>query len=334
MGQTHFRTATIDGLDVFYREAGAQDAPAVLLLHRFPTSSHSFRDLIPVLADRYRVVAPDYIGFGYSSMPSVTEFSYTFDALTDVTAKLLDMLNIRRYAVYMHDYGAPVGLRLLLRQPDAVKAIITQSGNAYAEGFVEEFWKPLLAYAKDSGPQTEPAARKGLTLEATRKQQRGRLAGRDAGDRAPGTPAPRCAAVAVRRGRRLALHRLRHQHHRGAVAVAGGPPLRPCPSRRPHPLRQGHGPSPAPLARVRHQCRLVHRRRDRRGPARLAADPRPLDRDLATAEPKRLRYRVLHTTARLIRGQRQRWLRIHSRWPWADQITAAFTRIAAISAPG
>ncbi|GAA5192578.1 alpha/beta hydrolase [Rugosimonospora acidiphila] len=170
MNQTHFRTATIDGLDVFYREAGPRDGPAVLLLHGYPTSSHSFRDLIPMLADRYRVIAPDYIGFGYSSMPSVTEFSYTFDALTDVTSKLLKMLDIPEYAVYMHDYGAPVGLRLLLRQPHAVKAIITQSGNAYAEGLVGEFWDPLIAYGKNPGPKTEAAARQGLTLEATRKQ--------------------------------------------------------------------------------------------------------------------------------------------------------------------
>jgi pimeloyl-ACP methyl ester carboxylesterase len=167
---THFQTATIDGLDVFYREAGSQDAPPVLLLHGFPSSSHMFRDLIPMLADRYRVVAPDYVGFGYSSMPKLGDFPYTFDVLADVTAKFLDALAIRHYAVYMHDYGAPVGLRLMLRRPDAIKAIITQSGNAYAEGFVEAFWKPLMAYAKDPGPQTEPAARQGLTLQATRRQ--------------------------------------------------------------------------------------------------------------------------------------------------------------------
>jgi pimeloyl-ACP methyl ester carboxylesterase len=166
----HHRTATIDGLDVFYREAGPQDAPTLLLLHGFPTSSHMFRELIPALADRYHVVASDHIGFGYSSAPPLGEFPYTFDALTDITAKLLDRLKLRKYAVYMHDYGAPIALRLLLANPDSITAIITQSGNAYAEGFVATFWDPLVAYAKAPGPETEPAARKGLTLQMTRWQ--------------------------------------------------------------------------------------------------------------------------------------------------------------------
>ena len=170
MNPVHHRTATIDGLDVAYREAGPPDGPALVLLHGFPTSSHMFRELIPALADRYHVVASDHIGFGYSSAPPLGEFPYTFDALTDVTAKLLDTLGIRRYAVYMHDYGAPIALRLLLRRPESISAIITQSGNAYMEGFMEAFWQPMFAYAKAPGPDTEPAARKNLTLEATRLQ--------------------------------------------------------------------------------------------------------------------------------------------------------------------
>jgi pimeloyl-ACP methyl ester carboxylesterase len=170
MTSVHHRTATVDGLDVFYRETGPSDAPTLVLLHGFPTSSHMFRDLIPALADRYHVVASDHIGFGYSSAPPLGSFPYTFDALTDITAGLLDQLGIRRYAVYMHDYGAPIALRLLLRRPESIAAIITQSGNAYTDGFVEAFWAPLFAYAKSPGPDTEAAARQGLTLESTRWQ--------------------------------------------------------------------------------------------------------------------------------------------------------------------
>ncbi|RZU76108.1 pimeloyl-ACP methyl ester carboxylesterase [Micromonospora kangleipakensis] len=170
VGGTHHRTATVDGLDVFYREAGLPDAPPLVLLHGFPTSSHMFRELIPALADQYHVVAPDHIGFGYSSAPSLADFPYTFDALTDVTASLLDQLDIRRYAVYMQDYGAPIALRLLLRRPESISAIITQSGNAYQEGFVEAFWKPLFTYANEPGPKTEAAARQAFTEKMVRWQ--------------------------------------------------------------------------------------------------------------------------------------------------------------------
>ncbi|MER5527296.1 alpha/beta hydrolase [Streptomyces sp. NPDC002677] len=166
----HHRTATVDGLDVFYREAGDPQAPVVVLLHGFPTSSHMFRNLIPALADRYHVIAPDHIGFGQSAMPSLQDFPYTFDALTDVTAGLLDQLGVIRFAMYVQDYGAPIGWRLALRAPDRIKAIVTQNGNAYEEGFVKPFWDGVFAYTEAPGPETEAAMRGALTLESTRWQ--------------------------------------------------------------------------------------------------------------------------------------------------------------------
>jgi pimeloyl-ACP methyl ester carboxylesterase len=166
---TSYRYADINGQRVFYREAGHADAPVLVLLHGFPTSSHMFRELIPRLADRYRVIAPDHIGFGQSSAPSVDEFDYTFDALTDITLGLLDHLGVRRHALYIQDYGAPIGLKIASRHPERVTAIITQSGNAYTEGFTP-FWEPLFAYATNPGPDTEPAVRALLTLDATRWQ--------------------------------------------------------------------------------------------------------------------------------------------------------------------
>lgn len=166
----YHRTAEIDGLDVFYREAGPGDAPVVLLLHGFPASSHMFRNLIPLLADRYRVLAPDHIGFGYSSMPAPGDFPYTFDALADVTEALLERLGVARFAMYVQDYGAPIGWRLATRAPDRVTAIVTQSGNAYEDGFVKPFWDGLFAYAEAPGPDTEPAVRRALTPDITRWQ--------------------------------------------------------------------------------------------------------------------------------------------------------------------
>ncbi len=163
-------TVTVDGLDVFYREAGDPQAPVVVLLHGFPTSSHMFRDLIPALADRYRVIAPDHIGFGQSAMPSPREFPYTFDALTDITEGLLGRLGVERFAVYVQDYGAPIAWRLALRDPGRITAIITQNGNAYTDGFVESFWSGLFGYASDPTPETEKPVRGALTAEATRWQ--------------------------------------------------------------------------------------------------------------------------------------------------------------------
>src|SRR5262245_40638281 len=129
-------TAPIDGQSVFYREAGDHDAPTLVLLHGFPTSSHMFRHLIPALADRYHLVAPDHVGFGASAMPTVKEFGYSFDSLADVTEALLGYLGVRTYSMYVQDYGAPIGWRLATRSPDRITAIITQNGNAYTEGFV------------------------------------------------------------------------------------------------------------------------------------------------------------------------------------------------------
>jgi pimeloyl-ACP methyl ester carboxylesterase len=163
-------TATVNGQSVFYRQAGPRQAPAVVLLHGFPTSSHMFRHLIPALADRYQVTAPDHIGFGYSAMPTVDEFDYTFDALADVTAGLLAQLGIDRYALYVQDYGAPIGWRLALRNPDHITAIITQNGNAYTDGFVKPFWDGLFAYASAPSPDTEPAVRAALSPDGTRWQ--------------------------------------------------------------------------------------------------------------------------------------------------------------------
>ncbi|MHB9849172.1 alpha/beta fold hydrolase [Streptomyces krungchingensis] len=166
----HYRTQTIDNLEVFYREAGSPDRPTLVLLHGFPTSSHMFRGLIPELADRYHVIAPDHIGFGYSSAPPLGEFPYTFAALTEVTAGLLQHLGVDRYAVYVQDYGAPIGWRLALREPEKVAAIITQNGNAYNDGFVKDFWDGLFAYAADPNPETESAIRVALTPKITRWQ--------------------------------------------------------------------------------------------------------------------------------------------------------------------
>ncbi|WP_433281450.1 alpha/beta fold hydrolase [Pseudonocardia xinjiangensis] len=170
MTDVHHRTATVNGLEIFYREAGPAEAPVVLLLHGFPTSSRMFRRLMAALADRYHVIAPDHLGFGHSAMPTVGEFTYTFDALTVLTEGLLDHLGVDRYAMYVQDYGAPIGWRLALRRPATVAAIISQSGNAYDEGFVPEFWSAVWAYAEAPGPQTEPAVRGALEVEAIRWQ--------------------------------------------------------------------------------------------------------------------------------------------------------------------
>ncbi|GAX57477.1 alpha/beta fold hydrolase [Streptomyces olivochromogenes] len=170
MTTIHHRYATVRGQRLFYREAGPPAAPAVVLLHGFPTSSFMFRNLIPLLADRFHVIAPDHLGFGLSDAPPVDEFDYTFDALADLTAELLEQLGVSRFALYVHDYGAPLGWRLALADPAAVTAIISQNGNGYETGFTEDFWKPVRAYWQDQTPQTEAAIRQALTLEVTRWQ--------------------------------------------------------------------------------------------------------------------------------------------------------------------
>ncbi|GAA1785837.1 alpha/beta hydrolase [Streptomonospora arabica] len=170
MNVVHHRTATVDGHRVFYREAGPDQAPTVLLLHGYPTSSHMFRELIPALADRYHVIAPDHLGFGQSDTPPVDEFEYSFDALASITEGLLDALDVERFAIYVQDYGAPIGWRLALARPERVTAIISQNGNAYEAGFVESFWAPIWAYAADPGPGNETALRGALGLDAIRWQ--------------------------------------------------------------------------------------------------------------------------------------------------------------------
>jgi pimeloyl-ACP methyl ester carboxylesterase len=170
MSTTHHRYERVDGHRLFYREAGSADAPTVLLLHGFPASSFMFRNLIPLLADRYHVIAPDHLGFGFSDAPSVEDFDYTFDELTRLTAGLLQARGIGTYALYVQDYGAPIGWRLALANPSAVTAVITQNGNGYEAGFVEEFWKPVRAYWDDRGPETEAALKGALTLESIRWQ--------------------------------------------------------------------------------------------------------------------------------------------------------------------
>ena len=137
---TSYRTVSIEGLDIFYREAGSRDHPTILLLHGFPTSSHMFRNLIPALADQFHLVAPDYPGFGYSAMPTVDEFDYTFDRLAEVIAGFIDAIGLKRYSLYLMDYGAPIGYRLATQHPERVETLIVQNGNAYEEG-LSDFWQ-------------------------------------------------------------------------------------------------------------------------------------------------------------------------------------------------
>jgi pimeloyl-ACP methyl ester carboxylesterase len=144
----HFHTVTVEGIDIFYREAGPADAPVVLLLHGFPTSSHMFRNLMPLLADRYHVIAPDYPGFGWSAAPDHRKFAYSFAHFADLVDGLMGQLGAKHYAMYVMDYGAPVGYRLALKHPERVTALIVQNGNAYEEG-LKAFWDPIKAYWAD-----------------------------------------------------------------------------------------------------------------------------------------------------------------------------------------
>ena len=166
---THYRTAKVDGVDIFYREAGPKDAPVVLLLHGFPTSSHMFRNLIPLLADRYHVIAPDYPGFGESAAPDHRSFAYTFAHFTDLIDGLLTQKGIERYAMYVMDYGAPVGYRLALKRPERVSGLIVQNGNAYDEG-LGVFWDPIKAYWASGSPVHRKALESLVTLPTTKFQ--------------------------------------------------------------------------------------------------------------------------------------------------------------------
>lgn len=166
---THHRNVKIDGVNIFYREAGPADAPVLLLLHGFPTSSHMFRNLIPALADRYRLIAPDYPGYGQSDMPDRSKFAYTFDHFAQLIGGLLEKLGVVRYAMYVMDYGAPVGWRLALKHPERVTGLIVQNGNAYVEG-MKEFWDPIKVYWSDRSEAHRKALHVLVAPESTKFQ--------------------------------------------------------------------------------------------------------------------------------------------------------------------
>ncbi len=168
--RVHYRTLAVDGLDIFFREAGSKHAPALLLLHGFPTSSHMFRDLIPLLAGSFHVIAPDYPGFGYSSCPSVNEFDYTFDRLADVIERFTEAIDLTDYAPYCQDYGGPVGFRLATRHPERVTALIIQNANAYREGVTELFQDVVLRLWTERTTETEVKVRTLFELPITQKQ--------------------------------------------------------------------------------------------------------------------------------------------------------------------
>ncbi len=165
----HYRTAAVHGIKVFYREAGDSRSPALLLLHGFPSSSHMFRDLIPLLADRYRVVAPDLPGFGFSDAPDRKQFKYTFENLTTFVEAFTDIIGLERYAIYVFDYGAPVGFRLALRHPEHITAVLSQNGNAYEEG-LSEGWNPIQKYWKEPTKANRHALRDFLKPATTKFQ--------------------------------------------------------------------------------------------------------------------------------------------------------------------
>jgi pimeloyl-ACP methyl ester carboxylesterase len=169
MQRTYIHRVEADGVNVFYREAGLPDAPVVLLLHGFPTSSFQFRELIPRLADQYRVIAPDLPGFGFTEVPASRGYQYTFDALAQTIAAFTDALQLKRYALYVFDYGAPTGFRLATAHPERVTAIVSQNGNAYEEG-LGDAWAPIRRYWSDPSPENRNAIRKALNLEGMRRE--------------------------------------------------------------------------------------------------------------------------------------------------------------------
>lgn len=167
---TTYNRVPINGYEIFYREAGPKDAPTIVLLHGFPSSSHMFRELIPRLADRFHVIAPDYIGFGFSAQPDAKQFQYTFDNLTAHVEKLLfGILKLEHFSIYVQDYGAPIGFRIATRHPEAIEGIVVQNGNAYVEGISAAF-EPLKAFWANRNTETEKPARALLTAETTKFQ--------------------------------------------------------------------------------------------------------------------------------------------------------------------
>jgi pimeloyl-ACP methyl ester carboxylesterase len=169
MTSIHYRTAEVNGQKVFYREAGPAQGPKLLLLHGFPSSSHMFRDLIPLLADRFHIIAPDLPGFGQSEMPARTQFKYTFDNLAAVIDRFTEVVGFDRYALYVFDYGAPVGFRLATKHPERITAIISQNGNAYEEG-LSEGWNPIRAYWLEASEKNRQELRAFLAPQTTRWQ--------------------------------------------------------------------------------------------------------------------------------------------------------------------
>ena len=169
MTAINYRTAEVDGLKIFYREAGPADAPTLLLLHGFPSAGHMFRDLIPLLAERFHLVAPDLPGFGQSDMPSRDSFKYTFDNLAEAISRFTEVIGQRRFAIYIFDYGAPVGLRIAAKHPERITAIVSQNGNAYEEG-LSEGWSPIQAYWREPTQANRDALRSFLAPETTRFQ--------------------------------------------------------------------------------------------------------------------------------------------------------------------
>jgi pimeloyl-ACP methyl ester carboxylesterase len=167
--RTSVHRVEADGVRVFYREAGPSDAPAVLLLHGFPTSSFQFRELIPRLADRFRVIAPDLPGFGFTDVPNERHYKYTFDALAESIAAFTDALSLKRYALYVFDYGAPTGFRLAMTRPERVTAIVSQNGNAYEEG-LGDAWAPIRRYWSDPTAANRDGIRSVLNLEGMRRE--------------------------------------------------------------------------------------------------------------------------------------------------------------------
>jgi pimeloyl-ACP methyl ester carboxylesterase len=166
---TTFHTISIDGLDIFYREAGSRSNPTILLLHGFPTSSHMFRNLMPALAGHFHVVALDYPGYGNSSMPTVDEFDYTFDRLAEIVEKFITAIDLKQYSLYVMDYGAPIGYQIAAKYPERVEALIVQNGNAYEEG-LGAFWNPIKAYWQDRSPENADQLRPFFILETTKWQ--------------------------------------------------------------------------------------------------------------------------------------------------------------------
>src|SRR4051794_38500211 len=166
MTEIAYRRVAVDGIDIFYREAGRSTAPALVLLHGFPTASHMFRNLIPQLADRFHIIAPDLPGFGQSDMPERTQFSYTFDNIAGTIDRFTEVIGLASFAIYVFDYGAPTGFRLGVRHPERITAIISQNGNAYVEG-LSEGWNPIRAYWEDASEANRVALRTMLTPETT-----------------------------------------------------------------------------------------------------------------------------------------------------------------------